>query len=109
MSIIKQFGEVGVTEKPSGVGCVSAMLGINAILIGLLALSFSHRPYSSHEQELWYRYGSLGFLLVGVIIPGAAFWFGALRSQRAIVGLFIWMIATLIACLIYALLSGGGV
>ncbi|MCE7795381.1 hypothetical protein LWE61_02290 [Sphingobium sufflavum] len=109
MSIIEQSGEVAVAEKPGGIGCVYVMLGINAILIGLLAFSFSHGPYSSREQELWYRYGPLGFLLAGVILPTIAFRFGVLRSQRAVVGLLIWMIATLMACLIYALFSGGGI
>jgi fatty acid desaturase len=85
------------------------MLAINALLIGLLAFSFSHGPYSSREQELWYRYGSIGFLIAGAILPVIALWFGALRSQWAVIALTTWMIIVLIACFLYALFSGGGV
>jgi hypothetical protein len=85
------------------------MLGINALLIGLAALSFSQGPYSSTEQELWYRYGSLGFLLGGAIIPAIALLSGARRSALAITLLTAWMFAALFGFLIYAFYSGGGV
>lgn len=85
------------------------VLGINALLIGLLAFSFAWGPYSSPQQELWYRYGSIGFLLAGAVLPATALWLGAMRSQRAIVAIIVWMIAVLAACVVYAFLSGGGV
>lgn len=85
------------------------VLAINAVLIGLLAFSFSHGPYSSQEQELWYRYGSIVFLVAGVILPAIALCFGAMRFQWAVIALTVWMIAVLAAALIYAFFSGGGV
>jgi hypothetical protein len=85
------------------------MLGVNAVIIGLAALSFSQGPYSSRQQELWYRYGSLGFLLVGPIIPAIALLAGARRSAWANGLLTIWMLAAFIGFLIYAFYSGGGV
>ena len=78
-----------MTEKPSGTGCLLVMLGINALLIGLLAFSFSHGPYSSRGQELWYRYGSIGFLVAGAVLPALALWLGALRSRWAIIALTV--------------------
>jgi hypothetical protein len=104
-----EAGEAAVTGKPGGTGCVLAMLGLNALLIGLLAFSFSQGPYSSREQEVWYRFGSIGFLVAGVVLPGIALWFGAMRSQLAITALVVWMFAVLMACVVYALFSGGGV
>lgn len=98
-----------MTEKPSGTGCMLVMLGINTLMIGLLAFSFSHGPYSSQEQELWYRYGSIGFLIAGAVLPAIALRLGVLRRQWAIIALSVWMIAVFIACFIYTLFSGGGV
>ncbi|HEX7854949.1 MAG TPA: hypothetical protein VF503_14770 [Sphingobium sp.] len=109
MSIGEQSGEANLVDKPAGIGCVFAMLGINAALIGLLAFSFLHGPYSSYEQELWYRYGSLSFLFIGAILPAVALWFGAGRSQKAVIALLIWMMASLLGCVIYAFFSGGGI
>ena len=85
------------------------MLAVNTLLIGLLASSFSQGPYSSHGQEVWYRYGSIGFLLVGAVLPGAALIFGARRSLIASALLIVWMLATLGAAFWYAIMSGGGV
>lgn len=85
------------------------MLGINALLIGLLAFSFSHGPYSSREQELWYRYGSIGFLIAGAVLPAVALLLGAARYQWAVIALIMWMLAILMACFVYAMFSGGGV
>jgi hypothetical protein len=85
------------------------MLGINALFIGVAALSFSRGPYSSAEQELWYRYGSLGFLLIGAIIPGLALLLGARRFGWATAILTTWMLAAFLAFLVYAFYSGGGV
>ncbi len=90
-------------------GCAWSMLGVNVLLIGLAALSFSQGPYSSKEQEIWYRYGSLGLLLGGAIIPAIVLLSGARRSPWAITLLTIWMFAAFLAFLIYAFYSGGGV
>lgn len=85
------------------------MLGINALLIGLLAFSFSHGPYSSRGQELWYRYGSIGFFVAGVVFPAIAMRLRAIRSEWAIIAITVWMIAVFTTCFFYALASGGGV
>ncbi len=98
-----------MNEKSGSSGCALVMIGINALLIGLLAFSFSQGPYSSREQELWYRYGSIGFLLAGAAFPAIALWLGAKRFQWAIVALTGWMIAILMACFVYAMASSGGV
>jgi len=107
--MIEQSSEPTVAEKPGGVGCLFVILGINAILIGLLAFSFSQGPYSSREQEVWYRYGSIAFLLAGVILPGVVSCLGSARSQRVMTALIIWMISILMVCVAYALSSSGGV
>lgn len=96
-------------EKPNGVGCMLMMLGINTLIIGLLAFSFSHGPYSIQDQERWYRYGSIVFLIAGSVLPAIVLRLGALRRQWAIIALSVWMIAVFIACFIYVLFSGGGV
>ena len=81
----------------------------NTVILGLTAVSFNQGPYSSPEQELWYRYGSLGFLLIGVAFPTVALILGARRSRWTTVALTLWMYATLIAFLVYAFYSSGGV
>jgi hypothetical protein len=43
-----------------GIGCSWALLALNTLFMGLLTASFVQGPYSSSQQELWYRYGSLG-------------------------------------------------
>ncbi len=85
------------------------MLALNSLIIGLAALSFSQGPYSSREQELWYRYGSLGFLLVGVIVPAIALLSGARRSAWATALLTAGMLAAFVGFLVYVFYSGGGV
>lgn len=85
------------------------LLAVNTLLIGLLAFSFAQGPYSSHRQEVWYRYGSLGFLLGGVALPTIALLFGAARSRRAVTLLIRWMTAAFLTCFAYACLSTGGV
>jgi len=99
-------------ETPSSrsvpAGCVWSILSINTLIIGLFALAFIEGPYSSSEQELWYRYGSLGFLLGGAILPGIALLAGIRKSAWASAILVVWMVAVLFAFLFYAALSGGG-
>jgi hypothetical protein len=82
---------------------------MNALIMGLFALSFSQGPYSSRGQELWYRYGSLGFLLGGAIIPAIALLSGARRPAWLTTSLTTWMFLALFAFLFYAMLSSGGV
>lgn len=98
-----------MTEKPIGTGCVLVMLGINALLMGLLALGFSSMQLFSREQELWYLYGSTALLIAGAILPAITLLFGALRRQWTITALIIWMIAAFIAWLVHIFFSGGGV
>jgi hypothetical protein len=97
-------------QKPdkAASGCALTVLVVNAALIGVLTASFTQGPYSSPEQELWYRYGSLGFFIAGVTVPAIVLFAG--RKSRVVVGASVaWMSATLVAFLYYATMSGGGV
>ena len=94
-------------ERPA-TGCALAALAVNTVLIGLATASFTQGPYSSHHQELWYRYGALGFFVAGVIVPGVALFAGR-RSRVVIGGSIAWMAITLIAFIYYAMMSSGGV
>jgi hypothetical protein len=85
------------------------VIALNTVLMGFLASSFARGSYSSWGQEVWYRYGSLGFLLFGAILPALALVSGARRSPRLIIALTVWMLAALFFCFYYALMSGGGV
>jgi len=98
-----------VTDKAQGFGCAVSVIALNTLLMGLLASTFVRGPYSSWGQEVWYRYGSLGFLLFGAILPAVALALGARRSRPLIIALTVWMLATLFFSLAYALMSGGGV
>jgi hypothetical protein len=92
------------------IGCTGALFAINALLIGLFALVFgTYRGFSSFEQELWYRYGSLGFLFAGVGIPFLALALGARRSGAGLMWVSIWMVLVLAGFLFYAAFSSGGV
>lgn len=99
----------GVTGSTHGLGGAAWLIGLNTLLMGLIASSFAVGPYSSWAQELWYRYGSLGFLLSGAILPALALALGARRSRTATKALTVWMIVTLFLCFGYAFGSGGGV
>lgn len=85
------------------------MLAINGVLIGLVALSFLQGPYSSDDQQYWYRYKSIGFFIAGVILPAIAAGFGVSKSHKASVVLVVWMIAVVVAFANYDFMSGGGV
>jgi hypothetical protein len=76
--------------------------------MGLLAASFGQGPYSSAEQELWYRYGSLSFFLAGAVLPATAL-FAARRFPWVIVATTAWMFGLLLAFVWFALMSSGGV
>ena len=92
-----------------GVGCAYVAAGLNILLMGLVAFSFSHGPYSSWEQEKWYRYGSLGFLVIGALLPAAVLALGARRSPVMIWVIGYWLVFGLLGFSYYALMSGGGV
>ncbi len=95
-------------NRKSDFGCASAILGVNTVLIGLATASFTRGPYYSHEQELWYRYGSLAFFMAGSVLPAIALLAGR-RSHWVIVASIAWMVATLLAFVWYAAMSSGGV
>ena len=96
-------------DKAPGAGCAVAMAALNCLLMGFVASGFAFGPYSSWEQEVWYRYGSIGFLLCGAILPAVALALGARRFEGANIALTLWMILALCAFLTYGFLSGGGV
>lgn len=92
----------------TGIGCALTTLAANTLLIGLVTASFTQGPYSSEEQELWYRYGSLAFFVGGSILPGAALF--TWRHSRWVLGACVaWMSATFVAFVWYVMMSGGGV
>ena len=91
-----------------GIGCAWLLLGVNALLMGLLALSFGQGPYSSAEQEVWYRYGSLGFFVAGAVLPAIAL-FTFRRSRWLILASTAWMSAVLLGFVWFVMMSGGGV
>jgi hypothetical protein len=95
-------------QNRPGIGCELALLGVNTLLIGLAATSFTQGPYSSLEQELWYRCGSLGFFVAGSLLPAIAM-FAARRSRWVIGASIAWMAATFVGFVWYAMMSGGGV
>jgi len=100
--------ETGEQSRVEGIGCAWTLLGVNAVLMGLLAASFVRGPYSSSEQELWYRYGSLGFFLAGAALPAIAL-FAAGRSRWIVIASTLWMLTVLLGFAWFAMMSGGGV
>jgi hypothetical protein len=84
------------------------LLAINTVVIGLLTASFVQGPYSSDEQELWYRYGSLAFFLAGSVMPAITM-FAARRSRAVIAASTAWMLIMLLAFVWFAMISSGGV
>lgn len=84
------------------------MLIVNGLFIGFAVTSFVQGPYSSREQELWYRYGSLGFFIAGVVIPAAVLL--AFRRLRPVVRILTaWMSVVFLGFVWYLAMSGGGV
>lgn len=97
-----------VPEKGGDVGNAWKMLAINVAIIGLLTGSMVQGPFSSREQELWYRYGSLSFFSAGVVLP--AFALLAFRRSRAVVVVSkAWMVVILLGFWWFAAMSSGGV
>lgn len=80
------------------------------LLMGSFALSTVWGPYSSTEQEFWYRWIPLSFLLAGAVLPGIG-----LSVSRKPVGLgvitaaIVWLLIALMAFTGFAMMSGGGV
>jgi hypothetical protein len=100
----QKLNKVGDT----GIGCASIMLAVNTGLMGFVAFSFARGPYSSGEQELWYRYGSLTFFLAGSVLPAIALFVGR-RSPPILLASLSWMFLVFLAFAGYAIASGGGV
>lgn len=100
--------EAGEQSRAEGTGCAWVLLAINTTIIGLLTASFVQGPFSSDEQELWYRYGSLAFFLAGSVVPAIAM-FATRRSRMVIVASTAWMLITLLAFVWFAMMSSGGV
>ncbi len=92
----------------AGLGCALAVLGVNTLLIGFVTASFTQGPYSSDGQELWYRYGSLAFFVVGSILPAIALFAGC-KSRWVPSASVAWMAGTFVAFVWYVMMSGGGV
>ena len=90
-------------------GCATAFAAFNALVMGLLALSFSSGPYSSPAQELYYRYGSIAFFVFGAVVPGAILIWGPRQSRWIALGLVVWMSVLALAFVNYVFLSRGGV
>jgi hypothetical protein len=98
----------GEQNRRGGIGCAWALLGVNTLLIGLLTASMVQGPYSSTEQELWYRYGSLSFFLAGAVLPAIALF--AFRLSRALIVVSTaWMAIILLAFVVFGMMSSGGV
>ena len=75
----------------------------------LLASTFAFGPYASVRHEIWYRGGSIGFFIVGAIVPLATSLAFTRRSPNWASACAIWMFAALLAFLGYVYMSGGGV
>jgi hypothetical protein len=95
-------------KRVEGIGCAWTLLIVNTLLIGLLTASFVQGPYSSSEQELWYRYGSLGFFSAGAALPAIAL-FAARRLRWVVIASTVWMLMVLVGFAWFAMMSGGGV
>jgi hypothetical protein len=97
-------------NRDPGIGCLWTILGLNMLLMGLFALSSIWGPYSTTEQEFWYRWVPLGFLLAGAVLPGI----GLAVARKpigpgAISAAIIWLLIALVAFTGFAMMSGGGV
>lgn len=85
------------------------LVAINAVIIGLFTFSFTQGPYSSGEQELWYRWISLAFLVGGVLLPAGLVFLRRQSAKRVSAAVNIWLVTTLFGFLAYLMFSGGGV
>ena len=82
---------------------------INLVAMGFPASSFVTGSYSSSEQELWYRYGSVGFLVLGAVLPGVALLLATRRYPAITRAALIWMLGVWLPFAGYVMMSGGGV
>ena len=87
----------------------TTLVTINAVVMGLLALSMVRGPFSSFQQELWYRYGSLTFFFLGVVLPVLAIVFFRAKVRRFAVVSNVWLVAIMIGFFGYLMSFGGGV
>ncbi|WP_184075041.1 hypothetical protein [Sphingomonas prati] len=95
-------------EPAKGVGDVWTMLIVNAIFIGFCVALIEQLPFQSREQEFWYRCGSLGLIMAGVVLPAVAIY--TIRQSRLVVFcLNAWMSAILIGLLGCGMMLSGGV
>lgn len=85
------------------------LVGINAVVMGWLTLSMVRGPFSSFEQELWYRYGSLAFFFLGVVLPVVAMVLFRAKVLRFAAPVNVWLIAIMVGFVVYLTSSGGGV
>lgn len=89
-------------------GCAIFLLIANIGFLGLLALALAQGPYSSFEQKVWYRYGTLSLLLAGVVLPG--FLLVLKRQSRRGNGTACGLMGgTFVLAIFYGVMSGGGV
>lgn len=95
-------------DRAGNVGDAWTMLVVNVIFIGFLATSMVQGPYSSHEQEVWYRYGSICFFIAGVIFPAVVL-FVMRQSRLIVVSANVWMFAILLGFVLFGAMSSGGV
>lgn len=97
------------TTKGTALGCLGIIGCFNLVLMGLLASTFAVGPYASVRQEIWYRGGSISFVMFGAVLPMAAALVFARRSPKWASALALWMFAALLAFVGYAFMSGGGI
>lgn len=95
-------------HQNQGEHAVFTLLVANGLLMGLTVAAFVEGPYSSPEQELWYRYGSIGLFVAGAVLP-AVILRVMRRSKPRILLLIIWMAGVFVIYLWYMAMSGGGV
>lgn len=86
-----------------------ALLAVNAVVMGFFTFSFAQGPYSSVEQELWYRWVSIAFFVGGVVFPAGLAAIRPLTVKRNRMAMNIWLAITLFAFFAYLFSSGGGV
>lgn len=100
--------EEGELRQGRGLGCALIALAINTAFIGGLTSLFAQGPYYSNGREFWYCYCTLGFFIVGVLLPTFAFLCAVHRKHKAVVYLTVWMPLCSIGFFVFAMLSGGG-
>ena len=95
--------------RNSDIGCATVFVVVNGLFTGLVALSFGTGPYSSWNQELYYRYASMALFIFGAILPGIMLFVYGRRSAWAAKASVVWMFVVMVGFFSYVLTSGGGV